>query len=136
MYVLATPRNGFVGFDHSYMKRGLALLIITMILIIVAVFSFLFINARAIRREMHLCASLIKQKEATHQAEQKNMKKSLAFASASHDVRTSLAGITALIEMSSNLVNPGSDLAKNLIQMEDCCKYLLGNIIGRCYPNL
>ncbi|KAH0992173.1 hypothetical protein GBA52_003656 [Prunus armeniaca] len=52
------------------------------------------------KREMLLCATLIKQMEATQQAERKSMRKSLAFASASHDVRAALAGITGLIEIS------------------------------------
>nr|XP_027188993.1 histidine kinase CKI1-like [Cicer arietinum] len=123
VYVLAVPRNGF---DVSYKKKGLALLNVMMVMILVAVFAFLFIDSRAIRREMHLCASLIKQKEATHQAEKKNMNKSLAVASASHDVRASLAGIIALIKLSSKLVVPGSELSSNLIQMEDCTQDFLG----------
>lgn len=103
----------------------LALLNVMLVMILVAVLDFLFIDGR----EMHLCASLIKQKEATHQAERKNMNnyKSLAVASASHDVRTSLAGITALIKISSKLVPAGSELASNLIQMEDCTQDLQGN---------
>jgi signal transduction histidine kinase len=124
VYVLAVPRNGF---DVSYKKMGLALLNVMLVMILVAVLGFLFIDGRAIRREMHLCASLIKQKEATHQAKRKNMNKSLAVASASHDVRTSLVGITALIKISSKLVPAGSKLASNLIQMEDCTQDLLGN---------
>lgn len=135
MYVLAVPRNGFVSFDLNYKKKGSALFIVTTVMILVAAFSFLFINARATRREMHLCASLIKQKEATHQAERKNMNKSLAFASASHDVRTSLAGLTALIEISSELVDRGSELETRLTEMEECTQDLLGNIIGSCFPN-
>ncbi|GAU17004.1 hypothetical protein TSUD_37620 [Trifolium subterraneum] len=130
VYVLAVPRNGF---DVSYKKMGLALLNVMMVMILVAVFGFLFIDGRAIRREMHLCASLIKQKEATQQAEKKNMNKSLAVASASHDVRTSLAGITALIKISSKLVPSGSELASNLIQMEDCTQDLLGNNVIRSF---
>jgi hypothetical protein len=59
------------------------------------------------------------------------MNKSLAVSSASHDVRTSLAGIIALIKISSKLVPSGSELAANLIQMEDCTQDLLGNnVIG------
>jgi Tfp pilus assembly protein PilX len=68
VYVLAVPRNGI---DASYKKMGLALLNVMMVMILVAVFGFLFIDGRAIRRDMHLCASLIKQKEATQQAEKR-----------------------------------------------------------------
>lgn len=78
---------------------------------------------------MHLCALLIKHMEATQQAERKNMNKSLAFASVSHDVRTSLAGLTGLIEMSNELADHGSELETNLKQMQDCTQDLLGNFI-------
>lgn len=128
VHVLAVPKNGFVSSNLNYKKKGLILLIVTMVTIFIALFSFLFTNCRATRREMHLCASLIKQCEATQQAEKKNMNKSIAFASASHDVRASLAGITGLIEISYELVAPGSELHTNLKQMNDCTQDLLGNI--------
>ena len=134
VYVLAIPRNGLVSFDHSYKKKGLTLLIVMMVMLFIAIFSFLFTNARDAMREMHLRASLIKQKEATQQAERKNMNKSLAFASANHDVRASLAGLTGLIEMSYKLVEPGSELETNLKQMKDCTQDLIGNInIDLCH---
>ncbi|CAL5378982.1 unnamed protein product [Camellia sinensis] len=78
------------------------------------------------RREMYLCATLIKQMEATQRAERKSLKKILAFASASHDVCALLAGITGLIDMCHDEVTPESELEKNLMQMEDCTKDLLG----------
>ncbi|XP_070048863.1 histidine kinase CKI1-like [Nicotiana tomentosiformis] len=49
---------------------------------------------------MYLCAALIKQMEATQQAERKSMNKSTAFALANHDVRASLAGLNGLIDLS------------------------------------
>lgn len=76
---------------------------------------------------MHLCAALINQMEATQQAERKSMNKSLAFASANHDVRASLAAFTGLIEICYDEVAPGSKLETNLMQMEDCSKDLLGS---------
>ncbi|OIW07029.1 hypothetical protein TanjilG_02663 [Lupinus angustifolius] len=127
VYILAVPQNGSVNFDlNHYKKKGLQLMIAMIVMILIAMFSFLFINVRATRREMQLCASLIKQMEATQQAERKNMNKSLAFASASHDVRTSLAGLTGLIEMSYELVTPHSELETNLKQMNNCTRDLLG----------
>ncbi|ONK61908.1 uncharacterized protein A4U43_C08F34810 [Asparagus officinalis] len=51
--------------------------------------------------------------------------KSLAFASASHDVRTSLAGISGLIELCRDDVPPQSELDINLIQMNACASKLL-----------
>lgn len=133
--MLAVPQKGFVSFDLNYKKKGLILLIVMMAMIFMAIFSFLLTSVRARRREMHLCASLIKQMEATQQAERKNMNKSLAFAIASHDVRASLAGLIGLIEMSYKLVASTSELETNLKQMEDCTQDLLGNIIDSCHPN-
>ncbi|KOM35336.1 hypothetical protein LR48_Vigan02g148600 [Vigna angularis] len=126
VYVLAVPKEGHAIIDRNYKEKGLIVFVATMVTIFIAFFSFLYVNCRAFRREMHLCASLIKQCEATQQAEKKNMNKSTAFASASHDVRASLAGITGLIEISSELVAPGSELETNLKQMNGCTQDLLG----------
>ncbi|GKU99371.1 hypothetical protein SLEP1_g12230 [Rubroshorea leprosula] len=54
------------------------------------------------------------------------MNKSLAFASASHDIRTPLAAITELIRISKDEVLHGSNLKSNLKDMESCTKDLLG----------
>lgn len=129
VYVLAVPRNGLVRFVLDIKKKGLKLSTAMIVMILVAMFSFLFINVRHVRREMHLCWSLIKQNEATQQAERKCMNKSLAFASASHDVRASLAGLTGLIEMSYHKVAHASELGTNLRQMDSCTRDLLGNTI-------
>ncbi|KAK7269615.1 hypothetical protein RIF29_22348 [Crotalaria pallida] len=127
VYVLAVLQNGLVSLDlNHYKKKSLTLMIVMMAMILIAMISFLFLNVRGSRREMQLCASLIKQMEATQQAERKNMNKSLAFASASHDVRASLAGLTGLIEMSYELVAPSSELKTNLKQMDGCTRDLLG----------
>ncbi|RDX83242.1 Histidine kinase CKI1, partial [Mucuna pruriens] len=126
VYVLAVPQNGLVGFVLDIRKKGLTLLSAMVVMIVIAMVSFVFINVRFVRREMYLCGSLIKQKEATQQAERKCMNKSLAFASASHDVRASLAGIIGLIEMSYHEVAPASELGTNLRQMDSCTKDLLG----------
>ncbi|CAK9152911.1 unnamed protein product [Ilex paraguariensis] len=64
--------------------------------------------------------------EATQQTERKSMNKSLAFASASHNVRASLAGVTGLIAICHNQVSPGSELETNLTPMVACTKDLLG----------
>ncbi|WOG83863.1 hypothetical protein DCAR_0103041 [Daucus carota subsp. sativus] len=75
---------------------------------------------------MGLRAALIQQMEASHQAERKSLNKSRALARASHDVRASLAGLTGLIELCHELVDPRSELEGNLVQMEACTKDLLG----------
>ncbi|KAM1475484.1 hypothetical protein ACFX2I_031368 [Malus domestica] len=75
---------------------------------------------------MHLCNTLIKQMEATQQAERKSMNKSLAFATASHDIHAAVAEITGLIDISKDEVSSGSELETNLRQMETCAKDLFG----------
>nr|XP_004496043.1 histidine kinase CKI1-like [Cicer arietinum] len=136
VYVSAIPQDGFLSFDLTYKEKGLILVIVMIVMIFMAVMSCVFMNVGVTRREMHLCASLIKQMEATEQAERKNMNKSLALASASHDVRAYLAGLVGLIEMSYKLVvsasdldtnlKPHSELETNLKQMENCTQDLLG----------
>ncbi|PKA63295.1 Histidine kinase CKI1 [Apostasia shenzhenica] len=54
------------------------------------------------------------------------MNKSIAFASAGHDVRASLAGISGLIKLCYDVVSLDSDLARNLDQMNSCVEKLLG----------
>ncbi|EYU34837.1 hypothetical protein MIMGU_mgv1a020851mg, partial [Erythranthe guttata] len=79
---------------------------------------------------MHLCGALISQMEATQQSERKSMNKSLAFASASHDIRAYLAGINGLIEICRNEVSKRdplrSEIPANQLQMESCTRDLLG----------
>lgn len=127
VYALAVPRDGLESLVHKYSKESLILLIVTIIFTVVSLLSFVFIVVGVAKREMHLCSSLIKQMEATRQAETKSMNKSLAIARASHDVRASLAGITGLIEISYDEVAPGSIVDTNLKQMDACIKDLLGS---------
>jgi signal transduction histidine kinase len=124
---LGFPQNGLVSLVHKNKKVALLLLILMIATMVVSTVSFVLIIIRAAKREMHLCAALIKQMEATQQAERKSMNKSLAFASASHDVRASLAGLTGLIELCYDEVALGSELHTNLRQMDTCAKDLLGN---------
>ncbi|KAJ7977651.1 Histidine kinase [Quillaja saponaria] len=126
VYVLGFPQSGLLGFVHKNSKVGLTLLTVMIVMIVISIFSIIFIIVRASTREMLLCATLIKQMEATQQAERKSMNKSLAFATASHDVRSSLAGLTGLIELSYQEVAPRSELETNLKQMHTCTKDLLG----------
>ena len=51
-------------------------------------------------REVVLEADLVQQKEALQQTERKSMNKSNAFVRASHDIRSSLAAVAELIEIS------------------------------------
>ncbi|KAK1292551.1 Histidine kinase CKI1 [Acorus calamus] len=74
---------------------------------------------------MALRASLVKQKEATQQAERKAVNKSMAFANASHDVRTSLAAISGLIELCRKDIGLQAELEESLKQMESCATDLM-----------
>ncbi|KAK1316095.1 Histidine kinase CKI1 [Acorus calamus] len=74
---------------------------------------------------MALRASLVKQKEATQQAERKAVNKSIAFANASHDVRTSLAAISGLIELCRKDIGLQAELEESLKQMESCATDLM-----------
>ncbi|KAL5560994.1 hypothetical protein UlMin_030741 [Ulmus minor] len=107
--VLAFPqRTRLNSFFHKYDKLALILLILIIVL------------------TMQLCSALIKQMEATEQAERKSMNKSLAFASASHDIRAALAGITGLIEICNEEAALLPELyINNLRQMDACTKDLL-----------
>ncbi|XP_054806238.1 histidine kinase CKI1-like [Prosopis cineraria] len=126
VYVIAVPQNGLVAFVHKSKKLGLVLMSAMMVTIFISISSFLLLKAMVGWREMHLCSSLIKQMEATQQAERKSMNKSLAFSRASHDIRASLAGLTGLLEMSYEEVVPDSELETNLKQMGACIKDLQG----------
>jgi K+-sensing histidine kinase KdpD len=52
------------------------------------------------------------------------MNKSNAFASASHDIRSALAAVAGLVEVSRPEANP--NIVDNLNQMELCTNKLLG----------
>ncbi|KAJ0111766.1 hypothetical protein Patl1_00895 [Pistacia atlantica] len=125
VYALAVPQKGLVSLVHKTSKFAIILLALMITSVVISVLSFVFMMVRGAKREMHLCAALIKQMEATQQAERKSMNKSTALANASHDIRASLAGITGLIGISYNEVAPGSDLETNLRQMDGCAKDLL-----------
>ncbi|KAK4493552.1 hypothetical protein RD792_017922 [Penstemon davidsonii] len=131
VYVLALPRNELSGLVHKNVKLAYVLIILMIGTMVMTICTFVYVILGAARREMYLCDALIKQMESTQQAERKSMNKSLAFASASHDIRASLAGITGLIEIClNNEVSKRDPLRRefqsNLLQMEACAKDLLG----------
>ncbi|XP_044426401.1 probable histidine kinase 2 [Triticum aestivum] len=72
---------------------------------------------RAGAREAALEADLVRQKEALQQAERKSMNKSNAFARASHDIRSSLAAVVGLIDVSRVEAESNANLTYNLDQM-------------------
>ncbi|CAI9782928.1 unnamed protein product [Fraxinus pennsylvanica] len=126
VYVLALPENSAARVIHKNIKFAFVLLMLIFVDVAIIIFTFVSLNVRAAIREMELCIALIRQKGSTEQAERKNVNKSLALASASHDIRASLAGLTGLIEICNYQVVPGSELQTNLIHVEACAKDLLG----------
>ncbi|KAK4847321.1 hypothetical protein QYF36_000728 [Acer negundo] len=126
VYALTVPCKGEGNFVHKTNEFELTLLIVMISGIVISVLSFVYLMVRSAKREMHMCAALINQMEATQQAERKSMNKSLAFASASHDVRAALAGLTGLIEICFLEVASGSELDTNLRLMDGCTKDLMG----------
>jgi signal transduction histidine kinase len=91
--------------------------------------------ARALRRagarEAALQADLVRQKEALRQAERKSMNKSNAFARASHDIRSSLAAVAGLIEISRPEAQANPNLSYYLDQMDIGTKKLFGQYIPK-----
>ncbi|KAJ1258305.1 hypothetical protein BS78_10G065300 [Paspalum vaginatum] len=86
------------------------------------------LTTRALRRskarEAALNADLVRQKEALRQAERKSMNKSNAFVSASHDIRSALAAIAGLVEMSRPEAHALPSISENLDQMSICTNKL------------
>ncbi|XVE73422.1 hypothetical protein DITRI_Ditri11bG0116900 [Diplodiscus trichospermus] len=126
VYALALPQKGLVGIVHRNSKLSLILLVVMIVMVVISILSFVLLMARTAEREMCLYAKLIKQMEATQQAERKSMNKSLALAGASHDIRSSLAGVTGLIDLCLTDAAPQSDFEAYLKQMHNCSHDLLG----------
>ncbi|OMP10949.1 hypothetical protein COLO4_04147 [Corchorus olitorius] len=126
VYVLAYPRDGLVGIVGSNSKLSSMLIKLMFISIVVALAIFIFFSIRAAKREMFLCAAFVKQMNATQQAERKSMFKTQTYLRANHDIRSSLAAITTLLDLCHDDANPHSELAANLAQIKTCTKDLLG----------
>lgn len=124
---MAYPPDELVSFVHNYSKLSLTLLLFLFLFIVISLSLFIVLIVTAARREMVLCASLVKQIASTQQAERKSMNKTTAFNRANHDVRGSLAAITGLIELCHQHSSPESELATNLSQMNTLTKDLFGN---------
>ncbi|XP_011088097.1 histidine kinase CKI1-like [Sesamum indicum] len=126
VYVLSFPKTDLQSLAHKNGILALILLVLMLAIIVISVDVFIIIILKSARREMFLCDALIKQMKSTQQAERKSMNKSLAFANASHDIRSSLAAITGLIDLCHEKANPHSDLSANLTQMNTCAVDLVG----------
>ncbi|XP_057789986.1 histidine kinase CKI1-like [Salvia miltiorrhiza] len=130
VFVLVVARDEYSSLVHKKILLALALLMLLVGALVILICIFVSLIVEAARREMFLCGALINQMESTQQSERKSMNKSLAFASASHDIRASLAGISGLIEVCRSEVTKRdpcrSEVVENLLQMEACTRDLLG----------
>ncbi|GMI69468.1 CYTOKININ-INDEPENDENT 1 [Hibiscus trionum] len=126
VYALASPRKGSASLVHSRINHSHIALIATVVFLVLVLVFFISSMGNTAQREMYLHDKLIKQMEATQQAERKSMNKSLALVGASHDIRASLAGINGFIDLCLANVSPGSDFESYLKQMSHCAQDLLG----------
>ncbi|KAI3980711.1 hypothetical protein MKX01_025276 [Papaver californicum] len=117
--VLAFPHKGLL---RRLVSQNNPVSFWLMVFIVVSVFLspllFVVLICRGAKREMVLCATLIKQMEATQQAERRSMNKTMAFASANHDIRGSIAAIIGLVDLCLADISHRSGLKNNLSQMK------------------
>ncbi|KAJ7973279.1 Histidine kinase CKI1 [Quillaja saponaria] len=126
VYVLAYPTKGLVSLVHENSKISFMFLLLLFFLIAISVCVFVFMMIRATRREMFLCAALVKQMDATQQAERKSMNKTTAFNRANHDVRASLVAISALTGLCHNDARPYTELEAKLAKIKSGINDLFG----------
>ncbi|KAL6614142.1 hypothetical protein ACP70R_036412 [Stipagrostis hirtigluma subsp. patula] len=114
---------------ESEMLRAACIAVVALVCALVAVAAAACVLAaralrRAAAREAALNADLVQQKEVLRQAERKSMNKSNAFASASHDIRSALAAIAGLVEVSRPEAQGHPNVLDNLNQMAVCTNKL------------
>ncbi|KAK9161722.1 hypothetical protein Syun_008063 [Stephania yunnanensis] len=123
---VVVPQKGLARLiaKHSKIVLTLLVLILTLGALYTTFVTFLFI--RTTRIKMYLQAALVRQFNIAQEAERKSVNKSIAFASASHDVRSSLAALDGLITLCALEADPNSELYTNLDQMRELASDLLG----------
>ncbi|EER94128.2 hypothetical protein BDA96_01G244900 [Sorghum bicolor] len=96
----------------------------------IAAAAAFFLVLRALRRSMareaSLRANLVRQNDALRQAERKSLNKTNAFAGASHDIRSALAAISGLVDVSRVEAQTNPQVLHHLDQMDVCTNKLLG----------
>ncbi|KAG8085184.1 hypothetical protein GUJ93_ZPchr0010g8474 [Zizania palustris] len=124
VFRLVFRKSSMVG---MFRKGGITMMVFVFTMVAAAA-AACFVMARALRRaaarEAVLDAEIVRQKDALRQAERKSMNKSNAFASASHDIRSALAAIAGLIEVSRPEAASNPNVIDNLHQMDVCTKKL------------
>ncbi|XP_074364435.1 histidine kinase CKI1-like [Apium graveolens] len=91
-------------------------------------------NCCSIKKSDTVGCCIKETKGCNSSSRRKCIQKSTNYASASHDVRGSLAGIAGLIEIALIQVDRGSDLEANIMRMKTCSDDLLAilnNILDR-----
>ncbi|KAK8654388.1 hypothetical protein V6N13_128357 [Hibiscus sabdariffa] len=126
VYALASPQKGLASLVHSRVNHSYITLIVSIVFLVIVLVFFISSMGKTAQRMMCLHDKLIKQMEATQQAERKSMNKSLALVGASHDIRASLAGINGFIDLCLANAATGSDFESYLKQMSHCAQDLLG----------
>jgi signal transduction histidine kinase len=119
-----------------FLEIGVAVVSVVCLLVAMTAVACFFM-ARALwwwgSREAALQGELMRQKEALQQAERKSMNKSNAFASAIHDIRSSLATVAGLINVSRTEARANPNLTYYLDQMEIGTKKLFGQFHTSIY---
>ncbi|KAL6177058.1 hypothetical protein ACLB2K_053690 [Fragaria x ananassa] len=110
VYDLAPRDRELMNLVHSHCSSSLILVFLMIATMAVFIFSYSFIMLTVAKREMHRYTTLIEQREKTEQAERKSMRKSDAFAKASHDIRAALAGIISWINFCKEDIHDALDL--------------------------
>lgn len=132
---MAFNAQGMGSDVHKHNKQAYLLLVLMFFIVVVSLCAFIIIIFKAARRDMFLCAALIKQMELTNQAEKKSLNKSRAFASASHDIRNGFGNITCKIDNCLDDASPFPELARNLKLINDETMNLLG-MSYICYSSI
>ncbi|KAM3378003.1 histidine kinase CKI1 [Capsicum galapagoense] len=118
VYSLAFNAQAMGRNVHKHNKEAYLLLVFMFVIVVVSLCSFIIIVFKAARRDMFLCAALIKQMELSNQAEKKSLTKSQAFATASHDIRNGFGSITCKINSCLDYAPPQLEQSLKLIHDE------------------
>ncbi|CAD6212750.1 unnamed protein product [Miscanthus lutarioriparius] len=109
---------------------GITVVVLACSVVVAIAAAAFFVVLRALRRSMareaSLRANLVRQNDALRQAERKSLNKTNAFAGASHDIRSALAVITGLVDVSRVEAQTNPQMMHNLEQMDVCTNKLLG----------
>ena len=148
MRVLSPGGKDLIDLVNRHCKESFILICLIIAITVVFILVYFLVMLSVAKRDMHRYATLIKQKEATEQAERKSMRKSDAFSRASHDIRAALAGIIGLLDISEHDIRVALDvhatlagrsrpseietiltkLQNNVKTVDGCAKDLLGKI--------